>query len=120
MDHCRRRKILGKSESGVMMTFPPKSDGDRCFGRNVGYGEGRPHHAALTLRIPIMRGDGGAFPPVVGRDRRESIAGARLMRQLGLVSLHLSSRVPPAAGPVMGAFLLSRTPDISCCTPLDA
>ena len=100
MDHCRRRKILGKSESGVMMIFPPKSDGDRCFGRNVGYGEGRPHHAALTLRIPIMRGDGGGVP--TRRWQRPT-------------RINCWGPLDATAGPCVVAFVLSRSTGGGTC-----
>ena len=53
------------------MIFPPQGDGERCLGRVVGRGGGRSHDAALSLRVPMMRSDGEANPPVVGSDRRD-------------------------------------------------
>lgn len=55
----------------------------------------------------------GAMGPSLAAAGATSIAGASLMRQLGLVSLHSDSRVPPASGPVIGVFRLSRAPDPS-------
>ena len=56
---------------------------------------------------------GGRFYPSLAAASATPVAGAGLVLQLGLVSLHSYSCVPSAVGPVMGAFLLLRGPDPS-------
>ena len=104
-----------------IMIFPPQGNGERCLGRAVGRGEGRPHDAALSPRVPMIRDDGGAFPPVVGSDRRD---------------FNCWGPFDATRGPCVVAFILSRSTSggtcngrlptvadarsLSCCAPLDA
>ena len=104
----------------MIMIFPPQGSGERCLGRVVGRGESRSHDAALPLRVPMLRSDGGTFPPVVGSDRRD---------------INSWGPLDATPGPCVAAFILSRSTgggtcdgrlptvadarSLSCCAPLD-